>query len=490
MSDIRESVKQRLTRRQGHQEQPPRLVPALLRERLLGGSMWRRPALIWLFAACVPGLIISVASHFHAVGPLEKRLQEMQALQTAQAVDAVVQVRAAAVQIAASSIRSANLVETSGLDHVLQGMRRAFPDFRSMEILDGQGEILAMLGDLPLSEAARSLGKSSTAKVGAMSYRSRDLFRDDPEADSFVITARHQAKEGKVWFSRTRFARDPIKQALASAPEGIAVTLVPLADQERDGPSRAGKSRWILRSADIIQLKVPGWALRLEKKPAVSTFSWGSCMAVGIVVLVIGLAFAYRRFSTGRESWEMCMLAGIQSLMHRRPRCEPSVVPGKLGKLSFHDLDPRTFPPDEQRDRSDDIWTPRNVPLGLREPEVPEVSESALKLVRNDAQARNQYQAPEEDREGCTFGNDPEEACAAVELTQVELLSAFGTENAHDGAFDTSSSSVVANAEMGNEPGSLDGVSGVEIPEVLEVSWLEPLDYELSQFQLNPGKQP
>lgn len=493
MSEIRETVEQRLSQKSARQEQTRRFAPDPLGEHSQGASTWCRPALIWLFAACVPGLIISVASYFFAVGPLEKRLQEMQVLQTARSVDATVQIRAAAVQIAARSRASANLVETDELDRLLQGLRSSFPDFLSMEILDEHGEILAMVGELPLSDAVRSVGKSKTAKVGAMSYRKRDLFRDDPEADSFLITARHQAEEGRLWFSRTRFARDPIRKALASAPEGTTVTLVPVADRESDGSAQKGRSQGLAGSASNVQLNVPGWALKVERKSAVATFSWGAAIAAGIVVLVISLAFAYRRFSSSRQSGGMDVWAGIQCLFQRRVHSGFPIMPEESKETSSRDPDPESFQPNEQDDRPDDTWTPRNVPLGFREPESREVSESALKLEHDEPDARAQCKELEEARDGCYCECEPQGSFPPLQSTEVGSVPALTSESVQAAeAVDITSPPVVALAlaDAASEMGSFDGISHEDIPEVLEVAWLEPLDDEPSQFQLSPGKQP
>lgn len=487
---MRESVMQRLSQKSERQQQLRHIAPDTLGEHSQGGSTWRRPALIWLFAACVPGLIISIASYFFAVGPLEKRLQEMQVLQTARSVEATVQIRAAAVQIAARSKASANLVETDELDRLLQGLRSSFPDFLSMEILDAHGEILAMVGELPLSDAVRSVGKSKTAKVGAMSYHERDLFKDDPEADSFLITARHQAEEGKLWFSRTRFARDPIRKALASAPEGTNVSLVPLADRESDGLAQADKSHRFVGSAGTVQLNIPGWGLKVEKKSAGAAFSWGSAIAVGIVVLVISLAFSYRRFSSGRK-WGTNAWAGIQSLFHWRVQSGPSIMPGESKVTSSRDLDREPFRADAQSDRSDDVWIPRNVPLGVQEPEDREISESALKLQHDEADAQDQCEKLEEGRDDCYCECEPQGSCAPLQSIEFGSVPALTSESGQAGAVDSASPPVVAPdlTDTASELGSVDGISDEDIPEVLEVAWIEPLDDESSQFQLIPGKQ-
>lgn len=460
MSSTKEPREIELTRRSEHREGKADSGVDAVRRPIRDWHAWCRPALIWLLAACVPGLIVGVASHFFSVAPLEKRLFEVQARQTAKDLDAVVQMRSTAVQIAASTRGSTNLVETKGLDRLLHALRGSFPDFLSMEILDRHGEILAMVGELPLSQAARSVGKSKTAKVGTMSYRGRDLFHDDPESDSFVLTVRHEDQDGNVWFTRTRFAREPIKQALASAREGIVATLMASPDGEADGFAKPATSWWADGSARTVKLETPGWVLQV-KKGADPMFPWGTAIAAGLVAVLIGLAFVYQRFSPRSSvSWHASAQSS-ESMPRQRTTYSAATAEGSF------DLEPERAPSAEP----EDMWTPRNVPLGFGKPLEAEIIEIC---------------SPENmENVDCWLGeHEPGRAYAKSPSSDDEPLLVTAAESGQPEEPGMTVSSIPADTDSGKggEREEL-GYVVADLPEVFDVVWFEPGDSDSRGIQ-------
>ena len=408
MSNTEQSKETQVTQESAYHESEGGARVKIDRRRVRNGHAWTRPALIWLLVACVPGLLVGVASHLFSVEPLEKRLLQVEALQTAKQLEAVVKMRAAAIQIAASTRSSSSLVDTKGLDRLLAALRGSFPDFLSMEILDEHGDILAMVGELPLSEATKSVGKSKTPKVGTMSYRDRDLFRDSPESDSFVLTVKHKGQEGKVWFTRTRFAREPIKLALSMAREKATAALMPLPDGEADGFSTPATSWWAGPSATTVKLGIPGWAIRVKSRAARSMFPLAAAIAAGLIAAIIGLAFVYRRVSSPSA---LSSHAAIQTSESMSGKQATSVDAEEA-----------------QSSESEDVWTPRNVPLGFGEPPEAEIVETYSPEI------------------GESIGDtDPEGKTAEL----------------HTGS------------AMPAEPVEQRAIAGEDIPEILDVVWLE-----------------
>jgi hypothetical protein len=404
--------------------------------------------------------MVGIASYYFAVAPIERKLVDVHARQVAQELDAVVKIRSAAIQVAASTRATSDLTDTEGLDRLLQALRIAFPDFLSMEIMDEHGETLAMVGELPLSEASRSLGKSKTAKVGTMSYRDRDLFQDDPEADSFLITAKHKKEDGKAWFSRTRFSRDPIRQALSASPFTTEVSLLQVPDDAASGGAGSWRS---VSAGTVVRLDTPGWILSVENQSGATLFSRWTVVGLLVAILMIGLAIAYRKL----------LLAGalLPPSFSHRPRKDD------YEELTFDGTgsDERA-PFDWQARRQDqrhavavdfsedsyDVCVPRNLPLGFQEAE--EKEDPGTFRGCEDLSAGTER--PDDRQLEAIFA-------ASREPGESESMSKARSEHIQSPEDSEYGPAAEVTQESDHSPISDEGL-GEPFPNVLEVTWFEP----------------
>ena len=457
MSDIRKNR----TECQGRSSKHPKRLhaPKHLLPTGAGKSWtWNRQVLIWLLVACVPGLMVGIASYYFAVAPIERKLVDVHARQVAQELDAVVKIRSAAIQVAASTRASSDLTDTEGLDRLLQALRTAFPDFLSMEIMDEHGETLAMVGELPLSEASRSVGKSKTAKVGTMAYRERDLFQDDPEADSFLITAKHKEEDGKAWFSRTRFSRDAIRQALSASSSTAEVSLLQAPEDAGSGGIGSWKN---VSTGSVVRLDTPGWVLSVEKQSGATLSSRWTVVGLLVAILMTGLAIAYRKLLLAGA-----LLPPSFSPTPRRDSCEESAFdgtnPDERAQFDWQARKQDQQPAVDFSEESHDVSVPRKLPLALQETEEKE----DLGTFRVSEHLSDGTERPDACQSEATLaasrqpGESESMSKAASACSQSSEDSGYG-------------SSADMNQELDHSPVS-DERLGEAFPDVLEVAWFEP----------------
>ncbi len=231
--------------------------------------------------------IVSVAlvGHFSVTGPLEQSLLKEQARCLASELDGIISARSAAVQVAADNLDIDNLSATGGLDRLLSSLRSLFPDFSNIELLNGRGQTLAMMGDLNLSLTGAP--NSSQVLVNSAPAEAKLLFHDDPANRGFLIIMRHGDPDSGYWFTRTRFSRTTIESVLASAASGGSPRLIAQEPAKNSsegsefnaqnsaaaGSKDGTQSRWWnpAKSTEV-QLSVPGWILRLESVPMVINY--------------------------------------------------------------------------------------------------------------------------------------------------------------------------------------------------------------------------
>ncbi len=192
--------------------------------------------------ACVPVVLVASLYEFRVVGGLESQLTTGEAFKLAARMDAVVAARASAIRMAAGSLEIENLTASGGLNRLLSNLKDLFPDFRSFEVFNEQGQPLAMMGELSLAEVGRKSGlwRSTNRQLG---LEAEPMFQDAPAEDSFFLTLRHEASETVVWFSRVRFSREAITTALKPHRRDRNVCLVSTAPREAAAEKSASGPR-------------------------------------------------------------------------------------------------------------------------------------------------------------------------------------------------------------------------------------------------------
>jgi hypothetical protein len=121
-------------------------------------GMSLRTVCLWAALVFVPVVLVASWFQYRVVGGLESELTATEARGLASKMDAVIDARASALRMAGGSIDIENLAASGGLNRLLGGLKDLFPDFRSLEILNEQGQPLAMMGELSLEHVGKRSG--------------------------------------------------------------------------------------------------------------------------------------------------------------------------------------------------------------------------------------------------------------------------------------------------------------------------------------------
>jgi hypothetical protein len=478
-----------------------------------------RQLLLWVCAACIPGLVLGLLAYYWTVGPLENSLMDVQARSIARDIDAAIQVRAASIEVAAGNLNLQKLADSGQLDNLLKTTHKAFPDFISMEILDEHGDVLALVGELPLSEARHGLRRSTAAKVGTMSYRDRDMFVDDPDSSSFLISLKHETPEGRVWFSRTRFTRDAIKQALSSPSNGFVAVLTPVTEaKEQNSSITTLYKSWSGRVAGKdARLRTPGWLVTVAPPSKSKSWKFLAGVVAAFAVLVAALLCAFRRFS----SWAADQAVDATPLAYSSGTGLPAPqVVERFQSAARKGLNPPAAMPQETMNPDDheyDRWTPQNMPLGIKlddESESAVITENGPEAslaehdLKTDILGPTQLAAPiDSDEFGISEHETPlSDSADTSTLPPIELAlqtdsDEFGISEHETPLSDSADSTTLPPIELAlptdsdefNVPereSALPGISdtaevwpGDELPEVLDLTWFEPSEDELHKTE-------
>jgi len=387
-------------------------------------------------------LILGLVAFLSSVGPLEKRVFELEAHGLARDIDSVVNVRVAAIRIAMGEIGHDELSEAGELDTLLSSFRRTFRDFLSLEVLDKRGEVMAMAGELPLSQARRFSRTDESTKSGKTALSRSEEFQDNPKAKDFIITVKHTAKDGAVWYSRTRFSRDSIERILSSGHGQWQSRLVKDSGEEANAGTRGTITArsfgdwWGGLDTAEASLQTPGWIVKLDRPSKRVLLSKGPIIFVALFLLVAVLACLYRRHTSDRRAPLPGQVAVTRPEYNSR---EETVVRASEHRRSFC-VKASGWDDSRETDREDcgdhDVWTPRNVPIGIVESLEP------------DAQLATPVP---------TAGECDEE---------------------HPESLETAEQSPLEEQKLNEpDPGALSTVSDVgDFPETIELTWFEPAD--------------
>lgn len=370
----------------------------------------------------IVGLAVVISGsvvYLFAVLPAHQELRQERVDSVARQVDAFVKVRAASLWAVTSLLDTENLRTDANTERSLGALREFCSDFLSLEVLDEQGEILAMLGDIPLSEAGRRGTSEDVKGLEAAPDSPKEWFSDDPENGSYYITTRHTARDGRKWFARGRFSRDGLQQTLASMNRFGTAHLAATAGVE---PSVASS-----RTSEA-NLDYPGWSVVFEER------AWSS---------------------RGSRKWEMASVSAallataILFLIRYGRGPAPLAHPGTGEKVSLELADePASRPLHPQPE------------AGLSGAEAePTESDAAA------AQAGGDEGDPV--MKGIAYESVPHEWLEHFpELESIGFHAQSAAEESPEAAATPMHASVTA------EPAALD-----EFPDTIEVLWLEPTDY-------------
>jgi len=253
------------------------------------GSHWLRAACFCLFSAVATALVAGLVVHLAYVKHLDSALVRAEAGALASELDAAIKARSSALRIAISSLEPHQGLNSGALEHLMTGFGNAFPDLLSLEILNEQGELLAMIGDLPLSEAGKPTAPAVSRDRG---IALTDAFGDDPAQNCFFVAQEERMPEGEKWLARARFSRVSIDKVLSSMPGARVVGLVrasEMRESEARGVTEAMAGLWGFWSRPMVaeaRLAAPGWFVRLERQTRSGMFSCLLAMAAVSIALM------------------------------------------------------------------------------------------------------------------------------------------------------------------------------------------------------------
>ena len=115
----------------------------------------RRFFLIGICLISLPSLVLAAVGLYAVVCPLHKNLLAREARALADEIDSVIKERNAVLEIIVGSMTATTPPAEKDVESVVRSLRSAVPDFLSLEVIDGQGEIVAMIGELDLPHAGR-----------------------------------------------------------------------------------------------------------------------------------------------------------------------------------------------------------------------------------------------------------------------------------------------------------------------------------------------
>jgi|GEM_PF-1229820 len=174
----------------------------------------RRVLLYGCVLACWLVLLgIGYVGYLHMVVPLRQQVlaQEVRSLELA--LDSVIRERCLLVDAVTGNLEMDAFLKQKAMPTMVKRIRSTFPDLTTVQILDQQGTIVAMAGDVSLADGALP----SIAKIdwptdsGGLPGGWR--FSDEPSANRWHLTCRHSTSRVGVWFVRATFSREPLQGA-------------------------------------------------------------------------------------------------------------------------------------------------------------------------------------------------------------------------------------------------------------------------------------
>ncbi|MBI5249684.1 MAG: hypothetical protein HY912_09330, partial [Desulfomonile tiedjei] len=280
-----------------------------VKEQTGSGISWGKTILAAIVAACLAWLVAGVTLHLGSVEPAQRLSISEQAKSLAKELDAALKIRAAVVMSVVYNRSLEKLLASTGLDNFANFIHGQLSDFLSLEMLNDNGEVVAMIGELPLSQADLS-SKDAGENVFRKDPRAfvTGIFRDDPVNGCFFLTCRHRNGDGTYWYTRTRFTRRVI-EGLLNEFQGRA-SLVSISGGKHDlevvygHPTRTYGSSWSGLQSVEATLESPGWLVKVAAEDNVSPFRRKSIIlpAIALVFTIIA-CFLWPRIRIS-EPWK------------------------------------------------------------------------------------------------------------------------------------------------------------------------------------------
>jgi hypothetical protein len=251
-------------------------------------------------SGCLVGLsifLISLVAHVAVVIPLQKRALGEHVRRQALEADAFLAERSSTVEMAVGNLRQEKTTAATDVDGLVRVLRSVWPDFLSLEVIDSQGELIAMVGDLYLSDAGRPIHLDKPIHQALMTNRYDSIFRDDPQRGFFSVTVKQTASAGGTWFARARFSREPLEKLLLSTGAAGTGELVSVSGKSSSWPTDASETyrthqNWLgVPTGAEALLRTPNWMLRVQRGCGGSWFLIVSGLAGAAIFLACAAAW-------------------------------------------------------------------------------------------------------------------------------------------------------------------------------------------------------
>jgi hypothetical protein len=254
---------------------------------------------LWIATACL-FLLIGVVGYFGLMIPMEKRQITKQVQRLVREIGAVIEARSVVMGAATNTLRKSDLLSMTSSEHIYNTLRSRFSDFRRLDVIDGNGEILGMVGDLPVSKTGLEMRTqvSSFSSLKSRMTGDKALFRDDQKSGCFFITRKFIHEKHGDMFIRAKFIRRPISSILASVSQNSSRKAY--LDRVSGGQSviardkgtgkevpqvRIDGSWWTGPIAAEIVFLRKGWAVSLKGRPGAAHYIPIALACVSLIAL-------------------------------------------------------------------------------------------------------------------------------------------------------------------------------------------------------------
>jgi hypothetical protein len=241
-------------------------------------SFSARAGLVAIFAG-----IFGLVAYVWLTTPAEEPNIAQDAGRLALALDTAIRERGLALDSVTNTLAVEGFLKEGVLARVVGSVRKNFPDFQRLEVIDRDGAILAIAGDLQPKDAALT----SRVNIGglggseAAAFTVGWVFTDDPLTRAFYLTRKRSSPGGKAWFIRARFTRDAIDSAAshASLRSDTKYRLLPIVGPRSsimESPIPSGASMQDKTAGDSILLRSSGnwWSPKSIAEKHLRTAGW------------------------------------------------------------------------------------------------------------------------------------------------------------------------------------------------------------------------
>lgn len=276
----------------GHAEVPPTVFSRKSRRK-----SGRR---LFLFGMIVASWLILLGigyvGYLHTAAPLKQQVlaQEVRSLELA--LDSVIRERCLVVDAIAGNLEMETFLRQGAMPNLVKRIKSMFPDFVSVQILDQQGTIVAMAGDVAFADG----GLPSTVKIDwppdAAGLPAGWRFSDDPSENRWHLACKHSGSRFGVWFVRATFSREPLQGAAQRAGleevRPFALTRFAAGNHPSDYfvEARTGGSpvwfsewRWMAAVRAETLLRSGGWLVTLDDAPTIVSLYLYPAAAAGVL---------------------------------------------------------------------------------------------------------------------------------------------------------------------------------------------------------------